>query len=163
MAASGNHPPDLAAEAGCPLSGPSCVVPAAELCPAIDCAMVLCTGGRVRVGTDDRTASYDNERPAHELSLTPSSIDVAPVTNATYHLFVDDGGYDEPAHGSEAGWRWRCETGLRAPKHWERGDNGVWSVRSMDRVETLDPLRPVCQVCYREANAYAIGHAASAP
>ncbi|CAN5900748.1 ergothioneine biosynthesis protein EgtB [soil metagenome] len=123
--------------------------------PAVDGAMVRCDGGRVRVGTDDRTASYDNERPAHDVALEPFFIDVTPVTNAAYRLFVDNGGYDERSHWSEAGWQWRCDTGIRAPKHWERGADGEWSVRTMDRVEPLDALRPVCHVCYHEADAFA--------
>lgn len=123
--------------------------------PATDDAMVLCEGGRVRIGTDDRTASYDNERPAHEMSLAPFSIDVTPVTNAAYRRFVDDGGYDERSHWSEAGWQWRCDTGIRAPKHWDRSADGAWRVRRMDRVEALDPLRPVCHVCFHEAEAFA--------
>jgi iron(II)-dependent oxidoreductase len=123
--------------------------------PAVDGAMVRCDGGRVRVGTDDRTASYDNERPAHDVALEPFFIDVTPVTNAAYRLFVENGGYDERSHWSEAGWQWRCDTGIRAPKHWKRGADGEWGVRTMDRVEPLDPLRPVCHVCYHEADAFA--------
>ena len=123
--------------------------------PAVDGAMVRCDGALVRIGTDDRTASYDNERPAHDVTLEPFFIDVTPVTNAAYRLFVENGGYDERSHWSEAGWLWRCDTGIRAPKHWERCADGEWSARTMDRVERLDPLRPVCHVCYHEADAYA--------
>ena len=123
--------------------------------PLVEGAMVPCQGGRVRLGTDDRTTSYDNERPAHQVHLAPFLIDVTAVTNAAYQRFVDDGGYDEPAHWSEAGWRWRCDTGIRAPKHWERGENGSWDVRTMDFTAPLDPLRPVCHVCYHEADAFA--------
>jgi gamma-glutamyl hercynylcysteine S-oxide synthase len=35
----------------------------------IDGGMVRFPGGRIRVGTDDRAAAYDNERPCHEVSL----------------------------------------------------------------------------------------------
>ena len=123
--------------------------------PTVDGAMVRCDGGRVHVGTDDRTASYDNERPAHDVAVEAFFIDVTPVTNAAYRQFVENGGYDERSHWSEAGWQWRCDTGIRAPKHWERGTDGQWSVRTMDRVEPLDALRPVCHVCYHEADAFA--------
>jgi iron(II)-dependent oxidoreductase len=117
-------------------------------------AMVRFAGGRVTIGTDDRTESYDNERPRHEVDLAPFWIDATPVTNAAYQRFVDAGGYDDRSHWSDAGWKWRIESGVSAPKHWERVADG-WITRTMDRVEPLDPLRPVCHVCYHEADAYA--------
>jgi iron(II)-dependent oxidoreductase len=119
-----------------------------------DGAMVHCAGGRVLIGTDDRAESYDNERPRHEIDLAPFWIDVTPVTNAAFLRFVESGGYDDRALWSETGWAWRNESGARAPKHWERGAAG-WTTRTMDRVAPLDPLRPVCHVCYHEAEAYA--------
>jgi iron(II)-dependent oxidoreductase len=117
-------------------------------------AMVRFAGGRVVIGTDDRSESYDNERPRHEIELEPFWIDVTPVTNSAFLHFVERGGYDDPSLWSEAGWAWRNESGVHAPKHWEHGTSG-WSTRTMDRVTTLDPLRPVCHVCYHEAEAYA--------
>ncbi|MES2178325.1 MAG: ergothioneine biosynthesis protein EgtB [Gemmatimonadota bacterium] len=118
-------------------------------------SMVAFPGGRVQIGTDDRTESYDNERPAHEVELAPFLIDATAVTNEAYLQFVEAGGYDTRAHWSEAGWRWRTESGACAPKHWQYDDDGNWSTRSMDLVEILDPLKPVCHVCYHEADAYA--------
>lgn len=116
--------------------------------------MVRFPGGRVPIGTDDPGAAYDNERPRHEVSLDAFLIDAAPVTNGEYRSFVDGGGYDSPEHWSEAGWAWREEEGLEAPLYWERTADG-WQERLMDRVVPLDPLRPVCHVCYYEAEAYA--------
>ena len=117
--------------------------------------MVRCDGGHVRIGTDDRTESYDNERPSHMVELPPFLIDVTPVTNGAYRRFVEGGGYDDRAHWSDAGWAWRCESGVRAPKHWEPDATGDWTSRTMDRIEPLDPARPVCHVCYHEADAFA--------
>ncbi len=121
----------------------------------LDGAMVRCPGGPIRIGTDDRTESYDNERPAHEVMLAPFDIDVSPVTNGAYLRFIADGGYDDRALWSDAGWSWRCETGIRAPKHWERDTQGQWRARMMDAADVVDPLRPVCHVCYHEAEAFA--------
>jgi gamma-glutamyl hercynylcysteine S-oxide synthase len=47
-------------------------------------------GGRVEIGTDDRTAAYDNERPRHSVELRPFRIGAAPVTNGEYLRFMDD-------------------------------------------------------------------------
>jgi gamma-glutamyl hercynylcysteine S-oxide synthase len=108
----------------------------------------------VEMGTDDASASYDNERPRHEVALEPFSIDVHPVTNGEYLAFLEDGGYDMRGAWSEHGWAWKVEAGLMAPKHWTRTGDG-WDERFMDRVVPLDPERPVCHVCYWEAEAYA--------
>jgi iron(II)-dependent oxidoreductase len=117
-------------------------------------AMVRFAGGRVVIGTDDRAESYDNERPRQEIELAPFWMDITPVTNAAFLRFVENGGYDDRALWSEVGWAWRTESDARAPKHWERAAAG-WTTRTMDRVAPLDPLRPVCHVCYHEAEAYA--------
>src|SRR3954463_5162225 len=46
--------------------------------------MVELRGGVVSIGTNDRSAAYDNERPQHERELRPFRIDTAPVTNGRY-------------------------------------------------------------------------------
>jgi len=61
-------------------------------------AMVRFPGGEVEIGTDDRSAAYDNERPRHRLDIAPFDIDVAPVTNAAYLRFIEDGGYEREEH-----------------------------------------------------------------
>jgi gamma-glutamyl hercynylcysteine S-oxide synthase len=112
-------------------------------------------GGRVEIGTDDRTAAYDNERPRHSVELRPFRIGAAPVTNGEYLRFMDAGGYDDERHWSEAGWKWRQETGAAHPQFWSRDAEGSWTVRTMDIVAPVDPLRPVCHVCWYEAEAFA--------
>jgi len=116
--------------------------------------MVRFPGGSVTIGTGDRRAAYDNERPRHAVDLAPFWIDAAPVTNGAFLDFVEAGGYDDERYWSADGWRWRCDSGVRSPKHWER-DGAQWMTRTMDLVRPLDPGRPVCHVCYFEAEAYA--------
>jgi len=116
--------------------------------------MVRFPGGLVELGTDDRSAAYDNERPAHTVDLAPFWIDVHPVTNRDFLVFIAAGGYETRAHWSEAGWRWRHDAGAIAPKYWEhRGD--VWITRGMDRSGPVDPHHPVCHVSWYEAEAFA--------
>jgi iron(II)-dependent oxidoreductase len=117
-------------------------------------AMVRFPGGRVTIGTDDHTAAYDNERPAHAVDVPPFLIDATPVTNGEYLAFIEDGGYEHESLWSAAGWAWRREEGLVAPKYWTRGADG-WSTRVMDRVAPPDLERPVCHVCHYEAEAFA--------
>lgn len=139
---------------GAPYAAPRAWSPPPGTPVAAEGAMVSCRFGRVSVGTDDRGEAYDNERPRHEIDVAPFWIDVTPVTNGAFLKFVEDGGYDDRAVWSDAGWAWRQESGVASPKHWEKGSTG-WTVRTMDRVESLDPLRPVCHVGRHEAEAYA--------
>ncbi|HEU4648773.1 MAG TPA: ergothioneine biosynthesis protein EgtB [Gemmatimonadales bacterium] len=117
-------------------------------------AMVRFPGGDVSIGTDDRSAAYDNERPRHRVRLAPFWIDVRPVTNGDFLRFMEEGGYQRREWWSDAGWRWVTEAQVTAPKYWERVA-GEWRSRTMDLVRPVDPDRPVCHVCYWEAEAYA--------
>lgn len=98
-------------------------------------AMVHFPGGEVPIGTDDRSAAYDNERPRHLVQLAPFWIDAAPVTNGEYAAFIE-------------------ETGAESPLYWTRRA-GEWWTRSMDRSGPIDSARPVCHVSWHEASAYA--------
>ena len=116
--------------------------------------MLSFPGGTVTIGTDDRSAAYDNERPRHEIELRPFLIEKYPVTNGRYLEFMDDGGYRRTEFWSDAGRRWLEETGANSPKYWTR-DGNRWMTRTMDVTRTADPDRPVCHVCYYEAEAFA--------
>jgi iron(II)-dependent oxidoreductase len=111
-------------------------------------------GGRVSIGTDDRSAAYDNERPAHVVDLPPFLIDRFPVANAQYLEFIGDNGYERKEFWSDWGQRWLAETGAAAPKYWSGAGEG-WITRTMDVTRPLDLTRPVCHVCYYEAEAFA--------
>ncbi len=119
-----------------------------------DGEMVRFPGGEVLIGTDDRSAAYDNERPAHIVRLSPFLIDITPVTNSAYLAFVEGGGYVERDYWSGEGWLWSREHDVRAPQGWTRRDDR-WFERDMDQLLPLDALRPVCHVSFHEAEAYA--------
>jgi iron(II)-dependent oxidoreductase len=126
----------------------------AESKSRVDGGMVSFGGGRVTIGTNDRSAAYDNERPQHDVELRPFQIDRTPVTNAEYLDFIFDKGYSRHELWSEPGREWLIETGAVAPKHWFRDGDG-WFSRVMDLTRAIDPSRPVCHVCYHEAEAFA--------
>jgi gamma-glutamyl hercynylcysteine S-oxide synthase len=125
--------------------------PAGSACPG---DMTRFPGGLVEIGTNDRSAAYDNERSRHQVHLAPFWIDVNPVTNAEYEGFISAGGYMTREYWSDAGWAWLLESGIQAPKHWTQVD-GAWVTRSMDRLGRVEPTHPVCHVCFYEAEAYA--------
>jgi len=116
--------------------------------------MVRFPGGRVCIGTTDRTAAYDNERPMHAVDMAPFSIDVFPVTNGDYLEFMRDGGYTRRDLWSEAGWEWLLSANIDSPKYWTR-DGDDWTVRFMDRVTSVPLDHPVCHVSFHEAEAFA--------
>ena len=119
-----------------------------------DGSMATFGGGRVQLGTNDRRSAYDNERPMHERDLAPFAIDVYPVSNGDYLQFIRDGGYTRETVWSVEGWAWKQSAGVEAPKYWLR-DGNDWCVRVMDEINTVDPDRAVCHVCYHEAEAFA--------
>lgn len=116
--------------------------------------MVAIPAGAYRIGTDDRSEAYDNERPAHETQLDAFEIDVSPVSNGQYIEFMQAGGYSNPEHWSEAGRKWLAESGAFAPKYWQR-DGENWKTRSMDRSGLVAFDHPVSHVCFHEAEAFA--------
>ena len=145
----------LMGEAAIPLdrSGEAPHTPAAQSAPGP--AEVLVDGGMYTVGTDLDPWSYDNERPAHEVSLDPFWIDTAPVTCGSYAAFVDAGGYDDARWWTEEGWAWRIEAGLEHPAFWRREGEGAWSVLRFGRRIDVRPDEPVQHVCWYEADAFA--------
>jgi len=116
--------------------------------------MVDFRGGEVVIGSDDTGAAYDNERPAHTVEVAPFRIGRHPVTCGEYLKFLEEGGYRDGDLWSEAGRSWLRESGAEAPMYWERTPEG-WRERVMDLVRPIDPHRPVCHVCWHEAEAYA--------
>ena len=137
---------------GEPYAAPRAVFPRAVPPPVAD--MVHIEGGDVTVGTDDTRAAYDNERPKHTVTVRPFLIDRNPVTNGRYLEFMTDGGYARSELWSESGRRWLDETRATSPKYWTRDGRG-WTERTMDLSRQLDHTRPVCHVCYYEAEAFA--------
>ena len=51
--------------------------------------------------------AFASEQPAHSVTLTRGYwLDTYEVTNAAFKAFVEDGGYQNQAYWSEAGWQW---------------------------------------------------------
>lgn len=116
--------------------------------------MVRVPGGTYPIGTLDRSAAYDNERPTFEVEVNPFQIDVTPVTNQAFAHFIDEGGYARAEFWSEEGGAWLRETGEACPMYWERAGE-TWQVRVMDRLGEIVANAPVCHISYWEAEAYA--------
>ena len=139
---------------GAPYRAPRAILPPRAAAATPLAGMQRFPGGEVPIGTDDRSAAYDNERPQHIVGLRPFWLDTVPVTNGDYLEFMEAGGYSERRFWSDAGWKWVQESAVRAPKYWEQ-DAGEWIVRTMDERRPVPADHPVCHVCFHEAEAFA--------
>ena len=128
--------------------------PAAPVSAIVYGEMVTVPQGSYTIGTGDRTAAYDNERPRHTVKLDAFRIDRTPVTNGAWLEFMADGGYATPSLWTPAGLAWLTESRAESPKYWAGAKDG-WTSRSMDVTESVDESKPVCHVCYHEAEAFA--------
>jgi iron(II)-dependent oxidoreductase len=111
-------------------------------------------GGAFRLGADPgEPFVFDNEKWAHPVELQPFAIGRAPVTQAEFAAFVEDGGYRRPELWDIAGWAWRAGAAAEQPVYWRR-EAGGWLRRDFDRWVPLEPHRPVVHVNAYEAAAY---------
>ena len=113
----------------------------------------------VAIGDGGDGFAYDNERPRHTVELGAYQIDRAPVTNARYGEFVEDGGYRRRELWSEEGWAAREAEDWQRPRYWT-ADGGE---RRFDRIAEIEPHLPVMHVSWFEADAYARWRGARLP
>lgn len=116
---------------------------------------VFVEGGDHVIGTDIEPWAYDNERPAHLVSLDPFWIDTVPVRSGAYAAFIEADGYGQRRWWSDEGWAWRQKAQLEHPEFWRREGGGTWSVLRFGRRMDLRLDEPVQHVCWHEADAYA--------
>jgi iron(II)-dependent oxidoreductase len=86
--------------------------------------------------------------------LAPFHIARAPVTNAEFAAFVEDGGYGRRALWSDAGWQWRQRRNAERPAYWQDKRDGVWRLKRYRSLEPLPNHEPVCFVSWFEADAW---------
>ena len=115
---------------------------------------VVIPAGSVTLGTaDTEQFGWDNERPAHRVSVDAFRIDVDNVTNAAFMEFVEAGGYRERRWWRDEDWQWLSTDAVAHPSFWERqGDQWYW--RGMFERVPLPESWPV-YVSWAEARAFA--------
>jgi iron(II)-dependent oxidoreductase len=138
-------------------------------------------GGTLMLGAPpDSVFVFDNEKWAHPVEVKPFRIARAPVTNAEFAAFVDDGGYRRKEFWTAEGWKWLHDGGSPAlaqsfakffdreqstarsivqekiahPLYWQK-DGGAWLQRVFDQWLPLQEQLPVMHVNWYEADAYA--------
>lgn len=110
----------------------------------------------LRGGDQSRGFVFDNEKAAAPCRVAPFAIDAAPVTNARYLAFVEDGGYGDARHWSEAGRAWLAASARAAPRYWRRegGRDGGWRQLRFGRRVALAPDAAVRHLNLHEAQAF---------
>jgi len=121
--------------------------------------MITIPAGEFQMGASWKSFAYDNELPAHMLSLPAFKIDRLLTTNEEYARFIAGGGYERREWWSEEGWQWRERENWTRPLYWSEntgdGDGGRWRVRGMFAEDALKAAHPVAGVSWYEAEAYA--------
>ena len=105
------------------------------------------------LGSSGAGFRFDNEREPHPVDVPEFEIDAQPVTWAQYGEFVEDGGYDERAHWSDAGWAWLEREGRRTPRHVDQLRHGVLQ-RRFGVLARVPAAHPVVHVSWHEADAW---------
>lgn len=110
--------------------------------------------GLYEIGHDDKSYSYDNEKPKHKFFIQSSSIANDYVTNADYLKFILNGGYDNPKYWLSEGWEFINTSNIKAPLFWNKM-NDEWFEYKLDGVNPLNLDEPVKHISYFEADAFA--------
>jgi gamma-glutamyl hercynylcysteine S-oxide synthase len=121
---------------------------------AADGEMVSIPAGTFLMGAPWDSFVYDNERPAHEVTVPEFRLARAPVTNGEYARFLEEGGYGRREFWSEEGWQCLEKEGWQSPLYWRR-EGSAWVERRMFEEGELRVEHPLTGVSWFEAEAYA--------
>ncbi|MBJ7379458.1 MAG: ergothioneine biosynthesis protein EgtB [Polynucleobacter sp.] len=111
--------------------------------------------GLVEIGFQGEGFHFDNESPAHTSFNYPHVISNQLVSNAQWLLFLQDGAYQDPRWWLDAGWAWVQAERITAPLYWNVDDNKQYCQFSLNGNQPLNPLAPVSNISYFEADAFA--------
>ena len=118
------------------------------------------TGGVIAVPAGTHEAgwpgagfAFDNELAVHEVSLGAFEIDRSLVSNAQFMAFVEDAGYDQQRHWSDAGWAWRMQHQQSCPRYVQT-QNGRWMRNTFGEMRELRPDLPASNLSWHEAQAW---------
>jgi ergothioneine biosynthesis protein EgtB len=121
-----------------------------------------CPGGADEIGHAGDGFAFDNERPRHRVLVAAHRLASRLATNGEYLEFLDDGGYTRPELWLSDGWNAVQARGWSAPLYWKR-EAGRWHEFTLDGLQPIDEVAPVCHVSHYEADAYARWRGARLP
>ncbi|KLR62127.1 ergothioneine biosynthesis protein EgtB [Actinobacteria bacterium IMCC26207] len=115
----------------------------------------LATIGQAESAAADRaTFCFDNERPQHQVYLSPYEISDRLITCGEWLEFLEDGGYCRSELWMAEGWALVAEQELAAPMYW-RAEGTEWKVFGLAGKQPLNPHQPVSNISWFEADAFA--------
>ncbi len=115
---------------------------------------ITCGGGQLSIGHTGDGFCFDNEEPAHTVTLEPYQIATRLVRNRDWLAFIVDGGYRTATLWMSDGWARVQAEAWSAPLYWQNID-GEWHQMGLGGLAALDPDAPVRHISWYEADAYA--------
>ncbi|TDF67087.1 SUMF1/EgtB/PvdO family nonheme iron enzyme [Cupriavidus sp. L7L] len=115
-------------------------------------------GGRFTLGWSEPDGfAWPDELPPQPTYVPAFEMDVAPVSNAQFLEFIEDGGYERPAWWSASGRQWLMTQERSSPRYWSRHpDSRQWMVERFGTLRTLNPDEVVRHVTLFEAQAWCV-------
>lgn len=113
-------------------------------------------GGRFTLGWSEADGfAWPDELPPQPTYVPAFEMDVAPVSNAQFLEFIEDGGYERPTWWSASGRQWLMMQERSSPRYWSRHpDSRQWMVERFGTLRTLNPDEAVRHVTLFEAQAW---------
>ncbi|MDQ7017374.1 MAG: SUMF1/EgtB/PvdO family nonheme iron enzyme [Gammaproteobacteria bacterium] len=106
------------------------------------------------IGNKNAAEAYDNERPVQQVELSAFRIATHPIHNSAYHLFIQQGGYQNQHLWSQQGWQWQQQNKVNAPNHWRQDKHQNWYALGINGPYELDGLAPVMGINQHESQAF---------
>ncbi len=119
-----------------------------------DAVFMPIKSGLYQIGHEGAGFCFDNELGRHTVFLTDFEISNAPVSNAEYLEFINDGGYQNFRFWHSEAWDWVKNNEIKAPLYWHQ-INGKWCNYTLGGLKLIKPNEPVCHISYYEAAAFA--------